>query len=229
MNPTLQIDFVSDITCPWCAIGLAALEQALERVDGDLSVELRFQPFELNPRLPAEGQDIGEHLQQKYGSTPEQQAQMRELIRSRGAELGFVFNRDGRGRVWNTFDAHRLLQLAEMEGDPARQLALKKSLLAACHTRAEPMADHATLRACASEAGMDEQRAREVLASDEFAVDVRRREQQFIDLGISSVPAVIINRRYLVSGGQPVEIFEQALRQAAAEADPARLSARQAC
>lgn len=217
MIPTLQIDFVSDITCPWCAVGLAALEQALDRLQGEITAELRFQPFELNPRMPTDGQEIGEHLHEKYGSSPEQQSQMRELIRGRGADAGFIFNSEGRGRIWNTFDAHRLLHLAAVEGQPGQQTALKKSLLVACHTRAEPMADHATLEACAAEAGLDPQRVREVLASDEYVAEVRQRQQQFIDLGISSVPAVIVNQRHLISGGQPAEVFEQALRQISAE------------
>jgi len=116
MNTPLKIDFVSDVSCPWCVVGLGALEQALERLQGSVSASIRFQPFELNPHMGPEGQDIGEHLTQKYGSTPEQQAQIRETIRARGAEVGFTFNPGGRGRTWNTFDAHRLLHWAGEQG-----------------------------------------------------------------------------------------------------------------
>ncbi|MDP1686806.1 DsbA family oxidoreductase [Hydrogenophaga sp.] len=217
MTTSLKIDFVSDVSCPWCAVGLGALEEALGKLQGEVSAELHFQPFELNPKMGAEGQDIGEHLTQKYGSTAAQQVQIRETIRARGAEVGFVFNPEGRGRIWNTFDAHRLLHWAEHEGDPGQQHALKKALLAACHTRSEAMGDHAVLLACAREVGMDEARAQAILASDEFAQAVREREGFYTSVGIHSVPAVIINDQHLISGGQPAAVFEQALRQIASE------------
>ena len=125
MKP-LKIDFVSDVSCPWCAIGLASLERALERLEGDVAPELHFQPFELNPAMPPEGQDITEHITQKYRTTPEQQAQAREAIRERGAAVGFEFRKEGRSRIYNTFDAHRLLHWAALE-DGERQHALKKA------------------------------------------------------------------------------------------------------
>ena len=218
MTTSLKIDFVSDVSCPWCAVGLGALEEALGKLQGEVSAELHFQPFELNPKMGAEGQDIGEHLTQKYGSTAAQQVQIRETIRARGAEVGFVFNPEGRGRIWNTFDAHRLLHWAEHEGAPGQQHALKKALLAACHTRSEAMGDHAVLLACVREVGLDEARAQAILASDEFAQAVREREGFYTSVGIHSVPAVIVNDRHLISGGQPAAVFEQALRQIASEA-----------
>lgn len=218
MTTSLKIDFVSDVSCPWCAVGLGALEEALGKLQGEVSAELHFQPFELNPKMPAEGQDIGEHLTQKYGSTAAQQVQIRETIRARGAEVGFVFNPEGRGRIWNTFDAHRLLHWAGHEGAPGQQHALKKALLAACHTRSEAMGDHAVLLSCAREVGLDEARAQAILAGDEFAQAVREREGFYTSVGIHSVPAVIINDQHLISGGQPAAVFEQALRQIAAEA-----------
>lgn len=213
---TLKIDFVSDVSCPWCAIGLAGLERALERVAPAITAELHFQPFELNPQMAPEGEDVGEHLTRKYGSTAEQQAQIRETIRERGAAAGFAFNKDGRGRIWNTFNAHRLLCWAEAEGGPARQLALKRALMEAHHGRAESPADPEVLLACVQQAGLDVDRAQQVLDSDEYAAEVREREQFFSRAGISSVPAVIVNERHLISGGQPAEVFEQALRQIAA-------------
>ena len=218
MTTSLKIDFVSDVSCPWCAVGLGALEEALGKLRGELSAELHFQPFELNPKMPPEGQDIGEHLTQKYGSTAAQQVQIRETIRARGAEVGFVFNPEGRGRIWNTFDAHRLLHWASLEAAAGQQHALKKALLAACHTRSEAMGNHAVLLGCVREVGLDETRAKAILASDEFAQAVRERETFYTSVGIHSVPAVIINDRHLISGGQPAGVFEQALRQIAAEA-----------
>ena len=218
-TPTpLKIDFVSDVSCPWCAVGLGALEEALQGLQGEVAADLHFQPFELNPRMAAEGQDIGEHLAEKYGSTAEQQAQIRNTIRARGAEVGFEFNPEGRGRIWNTFDAHRLLHWAGEEGAPGQQHALKKALLAACHTRSEAMGHHDVLLGSVREAGLDEERAKAILAGDEFAQDVREREAFYTSHGIHSVPAVIINDRHLISGGQPAAVFAEALRQIAAEA-----------
>jgi predicted DsbA family dithiol-disulfide isomerase len=217
MNQFLKIDFVSDVSCPWCAIGLAGLERALERVQPDIAAELHFQPFELNPQMGHEGQDVTEHLTQKYGSTAEQQAHIRETIRQRGAQAGFTFKPEGRGRIWNTFDAHRLLTWAEAEGAPGQQHALKKALLEAYHGRAESPADPAVLLAAVKRAGLDEDRAQRVLASDGFSDEVREREQFYTGHGIHSVPAVIVNDRHLISGGQPAEAYEQALRQIAAE------------
>lgn len=214
----LKIDFVSDISCPWCAIGLSALEQALGELKGEVSAELHFQPFELNPQMPAGGQDIGEHLAQKYGSTPEQQVQIRDTIRQRGADVGFSFNPGGRGRIYNTFDAHRLLHWAGQEAT-AKQLALKKALLLACHGAGQNMESHEVLLAAVQAAGLDPQRARALLAGDEFATEVREREAFYTGQGIHAVPAVIINDRHLISGGQSSTVYQQTLRQIAAEQD----------
>ena len=216
MSHALKIDFVSDISCPWCAIGLSALEQALATLGDEVKAELHFQPFELNPQMPPGGQDASEHLTQKYGSTPEQQAQIRATIRQRGADVGFSFNPVGRGRIYNTFDAHRLLLWAEQQG-AAQQLALKKALLAACHTHGEAMESHAVLLRAVEQSGLDREQAQALLNSDEFAAQVREREAFYTGQGIHSVPAVIINDKHLISGGQPVAVFEQALRQIAAE------------
>lgn len=217
MTVSLKIDFVSDVSCPWCAIGLTALEKALANVGSQVVfAQLHFQPFELNPQMPPGGQDVTEHLTQKYGSTPEQQAGIRESIRQRGAELGFTFRKEGRSRIYNTFNAHRLLHWAEMEGQ-GRQQALKKNLLEAYFTNGQSPEDHEVLLGAVAAAGLDSVRARAILDSDEFAVEVREREQFYLQNGIHSVPAIIINERHLIQGGQPVEVFEQALRQIAAQ------------
>lgn len=208
---TLRIDFVSDVVCPWCAIGLAALEQALARLQGEVQAEIHVRPFELNPRMGPAGEDIAEHLQAKYGMTAAQLADSQERIRARGAELGVVFGT--RTRTWNTFDAHRLLHWAGIEGG---QLALKRALLRAYFTQGDDVSDHATLARIAGEAGLDAARAAEILASDDFTADVRAEQALFTRSGISSVPAIIIERTHLISGGQPVEVFERALREIAA-------------
>lgn len=215
MSKQLKIDFVSDVSCPWCAIGLNSLEQALARLDGEVRAELHFQPFELNPQMPPQGQDIDEHLAEKYGATPEQSASNREAIRARGETVGFTFSMDKRSRIYNTFDAHRLLHWAELEG---KQPALKHALFRAYFTDGENPSAHDVLVRLAGEVGLDPARAREILESEAYAEETRQQERFYLDQGIHSVPAVIINDRYLVQGGQPVEVFEQALRQVAAEA-----------
>lgn len=211
----IKIDFVSDIACPWCAVGLAALERAIEQVKGDVTVELHFQPFELNPDMPPEGEDIVEHLTRKYGITPAQVEQNQQQIAERGAAVGFMFNREGRKRTYNTFDAHRLLHWAGEQGGDG-QHRLKRALLGAYFSDGlDPSAAPVLLQAVAK-AGLDEERAAEILRNDDYAEVVREREQLFLSQGIHSVPSVILNDRYLVQGGQPVEAFEQALRQVAA-------------
>lgn len=210
--PTVRIDFVSDIACPWCAVGLNALEQAIERVRGEVDVELHFQPFELNPQMGPEGQDVDEHLTQKYGSTPAQLAQNREVLRQRGADVGFEFNT--RTRVYNTFDCHRLLHWAGTIG-PARERALKHALLKAYFTDGRDVASHEALVDVAAGTGLDPAAAREVLASGAYGDEVRAREQHYQSRGIRAVPSVVFNDAQLIQGGQPVELFEQALRQLA--------------
>ena len=215
MSTALRIDFVSDVSCPWCAIGLKSLEQAIARLDGAVQAEIHFQPFELNPQMPSAGQDINEHLAEKYGATPEQSEQTRAMIRARGAEVGFAFALDKRSRIYNTFDAHRLLHWAELEG---RQLELKHALFKAYFSDGENPGAHDVLIRLARAVGLDAARAQAILESDAYADEVRRQERYYLEQGINAVPAVIVNERHLIQGGQPAEVFEQALRQIAAQA-----------
>ena len=211
----LQIDFVSDVVCPWCAIGLASLQQAIAAVGPDIAVEVQVQPFELNPQMVPEGEDIHEHLQKKYGSTPAQAQAARDAIAQRGRDVGFEFNMQGRSRIYNTFNAHRLLHWAHEQG---KQLALKQALLKAYFTDGQNPSDPAVLVAVCESVGLDGAQARQILESDAFSDEVRSQKNFFTQQGIHSVPAVIINRQYLISGGQPPAVFEQALRQIAAGA-----------
>ena len=211
----LKIDFVSDIACPWCAVGLAALEQAIDKLKDEVQVTLHFQPFELNPTMPPEGQDIVEHLSQKYGMTAAQVAQNQEHIRQRGAEVGFTFNMDGRKRTYNTFDAHRLLHWAETEGAPDAQQRLKWALLDAYFTLGQDPSNHAVLIGAAEKAGLDTVRAAAILASDTYGDAVREREKSYLAIGIHSVPSIIFNDQHLLQGGQPAATFEQAIRRLA--------------
>ncbi|WP_277969367.1 DsbA family oxidoreductase [Sphingomonas echinoides] len=215
MSKPMKIDFVSDVSCPWCIIGLRGLEEALARTGDLVTAEITFQPFELNPQMGADGQNIGEHIAEKYGSTPEQSAASRAMIRERAADLGFAMRMSDTSRIYNTFDAHRLLHWAHIEG---KQAALKRALFDTYFTDQQDPSDHEVLTAAAAKVGLDPKRAADILASDEYADDVRTAEKFWQSHGISAVPAVIINDRYLISGGQPPEAFESALREIAASA-----------
>jgi predicted DsbA family dithiol-disulfide isomerase len=204
----MKIDFVSDVVCPWCAIGLASLQIALSRLDAGLKVEVHIQPFELNPDMAPGGEEIVEHLSRKYGIDAEQIARNRQAIAARGEAVGFRFGE--RERIYNTFDAHRLLRWAGTEG---HQLSLKTALLWAYHGDAENISDPGVLARIAGEVGLDEARARQVLSSDEYADSVRKREHFYQLQGISGVPATIIDDRHLITGGHPPEVFEASLRQ----------------
>jgi len=210
----MKIDFVSDIACPWCAVGLNALEKALEKIGDDIPVELHFQPFELNPTMDAAGADASEYLRNKYGMSDAQLQQNRGVLRERGAAVGFAFGE--RLQVWNTFDAHRLLHWAGLLG-AQEQRALKHALLKAYHGEGRNPSDPGVLLDIAAELNLDVDAARDVVHSQVYADEVREAERFWQQAGINSVPAVIINERHLISGGQPPEVFEQALRQIAAD------------
>jgi len=215
MTRRLKIDFVSDVSCPWCVIGLGGLEEALRRVEGLVEADIRFRPFELNPDMPPEGQNIAEHIAIKYSATPEQLAGSRAAIKARAAEVGFVIATGPESRIYNTFDAHRLMHWAAIEG---RQYALKRALFEAYFTHGKNPGDHEVLMDVAAQAGLDADAAREVLASGRYAEEVRADERRWREADIHAVPTLIIDDRYMISGGQPADAFERALRKIAAKA-----------
>jgi predicted DsbA family dithiol-disulfide isomerase len=208
----MRIDFVSDVACPWCAVGLNALERALERIGPDIPVEIHFQPFELNPTMAVEGTDAAAYLKAKYGMSDAQLAHNRGVLRERGAAVGFAFGE--RAHVWNTFDAHRLLHWAGLQG---KQRELKHALLQAYHGEGRNPAAPEVMLELVGALGLDVEAAREVIESGRYADEVRAAEQFWQRAGINSVPAIIINEQHLIQGGQPPEVFEKALRQIAAE------------
>ncbi|MDP3371101.1 MAG: DsbA family oxidoreductase [Brevundimonas sp.] len=228
MPRTLHIDFVSDIVCPWCVVGLGGLRTALETLKGEgIEAEVRFQPFELNPRMPPEGENIVDHIGRKYGSTPEQSAANRAMITERAAEAwpGFDMRMGPDSRIWNTFDAHRLLHWAALGSSPrvtkvealAEQRALKAALFTAHFTDGRTMTDADVLADAASAAGLDRAGAVAVLASALYAAEVRAAEALWVSRGITGVPAVVVEGKWLISGGQPAAVFEEALRGMAGE------------
>lgn len=209
MSKPLQIDFVSDISCPWCIIGLQGLEQALAELGPDVQANITFQPFELNPSMAAEGQDLVEHIAEKYGSSPEESAENRQRIRERAEAVGFEMNNAGPGlRIYNTFDAHRLLHWAEGFG---LQQPLKHALFNAYFTDGENPSSHVVLVNVAEDVGLDPVEAAEVLATNRYADEVRALEREWVDAGIQSVPSIVFDRQYLLSGGQPPEAFKSAI------------------
>jgi predicted DsbA family dithiol-disulfide isomerase len=218
---TLVIDFVSDVACPWCAVGLAGLEKALAELDGEIDVELRFQPFELNPTMAPEGVDAAAYLKAKYGLSDEQLRVNQSRIAERGAAAGFHFGQ--RTRIWGTFDAHRLLAWAlDTQGAPA-QRRLKRALLEAYHGEGRNPSDRAVLLDAATRAGLDAAGAQAVLDGDGYTREVREAEALWQQRGVTAVPAAIVDDRYVIAGGQPKEQYVQALRQIAA-APPAAVS-----
>lgn len=219
MTRTLHIDFVSDVVCPWCVVGLGGLETALERLKGEgITAEIAFKPFELNPGMAPEGENMVEHVGRKYGATPEQSAANLDMIRARAAEAmpGFEMRMGEDSRIWNTFDAHRLLHWAG-EAGPDRQKALKTALFKAHFTEGRNLTDAGVLTGAAEAVGLDRAEAAEVLASGRYVEAVRAEQALWRSRGINSVPAVVVEGKYLISGGQPAAVFEEALRKIAAE------------
>ncbi|MCU0775003.1 MAG: DsbA family oxidoreductase [Ideonella sp.] len=208
----MRLDFVSDVACPWCAVGLNALERALERIGSDLPIELHFQPFELNPDMGPEGADAAAYLKAKYGMDDARLAQARATLRERGAGVGFEFGE--RARVWNTFDAHRLLHEAGLQGG-GEQRRLKHALLTAYHREGRNPAAPEVLREAGAAAGLEAGVIEDVLGSDRHAEAVREAEGRWQAAGIRAVPSLVIDGRHLLQGAQPPEVLEDALRRIA--------------
>lgn len=212
MTASVKVDFVSDVVCPWCALGATALEQAIANLAGEVKVELTYKPFELNPDMGREGEQAIAHMMRKYGRTAQQVAERNAMIIERGAQIGFHFDLEKRSHFYNTFDAHRLLLWASLEG---RQRTLKRVLLQAYFIEGHNVDERQTLASLAERAGLDARRALEVLANGELSDEVRQLQHYYKVRGIDSVPVMIINDRQAVSGSQSVEYYEQALLQAA--------------
>ncbi len=206
----LDLAFVSDVACPWCAIGLASLDQALARLRDEVDVTVHIEPFELNPDMCPDGVETIPYLARKYGRTPEQIAQTQAMIRERGAAVGFAFG--DRKHVWNTFNAHRMLHWAGLEG---KALELKRALLRAYHGEGRNPGAPDVLVELAAAVGLDPVRARSIATGNEFEREVREREQLWLQRGVSGVPFLVVNNQYAIEGAHPPESYEQGLRQIA--------------
>jgi len=214
MSKHLKLDIVSDVSCPWCIIGYQSLNQALAKLAPDVSVDITWQPFELNPHMAKEGQEITEHLTEKYGISVEQSEQNKAMIKQRGLDVDYEFGNRGGGRIYNTFDAHRLLHWAKEHG---KQTELKLALFDLYFKQNGNPSDHQQLLAVSQKVGLDKEKAQQILESNEYEQDVRELQRHYQSAGISSVPAVIVNNKHLISGGQPADVFEQAMREIAKE------------
>ncbi|SFE10515.1 Predicted dithiol-disulfide isomerase, DsbA family [Sulfitobacter brevis] len=208
MTEPLRIDIVSDVMCPWCIIGYRQLAQALDATG--VAHEVHWHPFELNPDMPAEGQNTREHIMEKYGSTPEQSAQSRAQMAALGADLGIDFRFTEDMRMHNTFNTHQLLHWAETGG---RKHDLKMALFTAHFTDGRDLSDNAVLADVAGEIGLDREEALAVLDDQRFAAEVRKSEDFWIQQGIRGVPAVVFDRQHLVTGAQGAENYKSILTQ----------------
>jgi predicted DsbA family dithiol-disulfide isomerase len=202
MKPLIKIDFVSDVACPWCAVGLGNLNKAMVEFADKADFEVHFRAFELNPHMPLGGQDAMEHLTEKYGLSLEQVKANQIQIRARAAEVGFNFDPNGRKRVYNTFNAHRLLFWAAHELDLSKQAALKTELLTTYFCLGASLDDEQVILDAVVRAGLDPIRAQEILSGVEFTDDVKQEENKFTTMGIHSVPTMIVNKEYLLQGAQ---------------------------
>ncbi|MCV2894352.1 DsbA family protein [Lentibacter sp. XHP0401] len=210
MTSPLRIDIVSDVMCPWCIIGYRQLSQALEAVGTDH--EIHWHPFELNPQMPPEGQNTRDHIIEKYGSTPEQSEQSRQHMTALADELGFDFEWTEDSRMHNTFNSHQLLHWAGTQG---RKHDLKLALFTAHFTDQRNLSDDDVLADIAAEIGLDRTQAAAVLDDQRFANDVRSAEEYWQQQGISGVPAVVFDRKHLITGAQGVDNYTNILSQLA--------------
>lgn len=214
--PIVQMDIVSDVMCPWCIVGFRQLEQALS--DVGVGAYVRWHPFELNPQMPAEGQNLREHIAEKYGASPEQSAQNREHLRQMGASLGIDFNFGDDSRIVNTFKAHQLLDWAQEAG---KQHPLKMALFDAHFSDQQDVSDTDVLLNVAASIGLDKEQARTVLETGSHAEQTRARQQFWTSRGISGVPSMVFDGRYMLTGAQGAETYAEMLRKVLSEKDAA--------
>jgi len=208
----LKIDIVSDVMCPWCIIGYKNLETALAQLSDEFTAQISWKPFELNPDMPVAGQDLNEHLAQKYGLTEQQGDENRQRILEMGEQAGFDFNFDGKRIMTNSFDLHRLLTWAASEG---KQTELKLAFFKAHFTDLVYLNEQDTLLDVVASVGLDRARAKQILDSGEYFQDVRSEQNTLQQMGITSVPTFIINDQFALTGGQPSDAFVQAFKQIA--------------
>ena len=214
MNKPLKIDIVSDVSCPWCIIGYKSLSAALNKLAPQVTAHISWKPFELNPNMPIAGQHLGEHLHEKYGSSAADIEQTSNMITARGAAVGFQFNFKDNSRIYNTFNAHRLLHWARSFD---KQTELKLALFNLYFSEGGNPGNQDELIKTVEKIGLLKDDARKILESDQFVTEVREEEAKYQAMGITSVPTFIINDKYMINGGQPVDTFVNTLNKIVAE------------
>lgn len=212
----IQIDIVSDIACPWCAIGYARLERAMKQLAPDYEFSVQWHAFELNPDHSGEGEPILPALARKYGRTEEEARATQNQMMTIAKDLGVNFEKLQERLTTNTFDGHRLLKWA---GEQGRQTEMKKALFEAYFGRAEDVSNHDVLIRCVESLGLDPERAKALLESDEYADIVREDEATYQRAGVSAVPAFIVNGKYLIAGAQEPDTLVQAFEEIAAKTE----------
>lgn len=214
MSDKLKIDIVSDVVCPWCTIGYKRLEKAIQELGIEDKIEIEWQPFELNPNMPAEGQNVIEHIAEKYGSTLEQQRASQKHMTDAGEALGFKFDYYDDIRMANTFDAHILLEYAK---DFGKQTELKMTLTKAFFSDRKDVSKREVLKEALLEVGLNAEEALAKLDSDDARIEVRNKQDFWKNMGVNSVPTIVFNRKSAVTGAQPVDTFKQVLSELLAE------------
>jgi predicted DsbA family dithiol-disulfide isomerase len=219
-KPRIAVDIWSDVMCPWCAVGYTQFGKAVGEVEGDLDVEVRWMPFELNPDLPPEGKPQDRHLAEVYGRSPEEIAEMRAQMQATAERAGFPMAYAGEGEpppamMWNTFEAHKLLRWALVDSGPEAQTRLKIALLKAHFQLRRNVADRDVLLDIAEAQGLDRAKAAAALADEALAIAVRAEEQRGRQAGINSVPSFVVNGKYVIQGAREPEDYAKMLRQVA--------------
>lgn len=210
MKEKLKIDIVSDVVCPWCTIGYKRLEKAINELGIQDQVTIEWQPFELNPNMPVTGQDLTEHIAEKYGSTLQQQKDSRQHMSDAGEELGFTFDYFDGMRMVNTFDAHILLEYAK-EFD--KQTELKMRFTTAFFSERKDVSKRDVLKEALLDVGLNAEEGLARLESDEARNEVRTAQSYWQNLGVTSVPTIVFDRKSAVTGAQPVDTFKQVLNE----------------
>ena len=211
MKEKLKIDIVSDVVCPWCTIGYKRLEKAIVDLGIQDQIEIEWQPFELNPNMPAEGQNVQEHITEKYGATLEQQKESQQHMAKAGTELGFTFDYFDDMRMANTFDAHVLLEYAK---DFGKQTELKMRLTKAFFSERKDVSKKDVLKEALLDVGLNAEEALAILGNEETRKEVRTKQDYWKNLGVNSVPTIVFNNKSAVTGAQPVDVFKQILSEA---------------
>ena len=208
MNEKIKLDIISDVVCPWCIVGYKRLQKAISELGIEDKLEIEWQPFELNPSMPIEGQNMGEHLSQKYGSSVQDNNQNKERLKTLGAEEGFTFNFFDDMKMVNTRDSHVLIEYAKEQN---KQTELNIRLIEAFYTEKKDISNREVLKQELLTVGLNSIEALERLDKSKYKEEVEAKEQLWQNMGVSGVPTIVFNRKSALTGAQPTEVYKQVL------------------